>query len=347
MKKPRAFSIPASWRRLGLVIPRNREGFGTAIMGDPCIVWDDEIENWRMFVFALPPGHGHARCETNDPASSDSWIFEGPLDFANPGAVPGGLAFKPFVVMDLITPNHPARIDGRYCLVFGTGFKRRSVMRAWSDSLSGPWRVEPGPLIPHGDSGDFDEKHAEAPSGYYFSERAEFLYFYMAHPLRPQDRSRSPSGSALAVAVQGRGEPEVRKLGPVLEPSVEDGHWASGWVGGLQLLPGAEHRWIGLVNASPAPPQPESPNPMLREEPPPSLGGFAISEEEWPVAGWRWCDQPIEWIDDIPEDARSEGEQENLWRQHLLLRPGEAPVLYYNSGPYGREQIYAKVAIQE
>ena len=57
-----------------------------------------------------------------------------------------------------------------------------------------------------------------------------------------------------AVATQKLGEPRAVKCGTILEPCQEPGHWASGWVGGLQILPGVEHRWIALLNASPTAP---------------------------------------------------------------------------------------------
>ncbi|HLG76996.1 MAG TPA: hypothetical protein VKX46_11320, partial [Ktedonobacteraceae bacterium] len=79
------------------------------------------------------------------------------------------------------------------------------------------------------------------------------------------------------------------------------------------------------------------------EEPPPSLGGFAYCDEEWPVQGWRWSDEPIEWVADIPEAAVAEGERVNQWRHHLLVLPDGQLALFYNSGSYGQEQLYLKL----
>src|SRR5205807_1585980 len=105
--------------------------------------------------------------------------------------------------------------------------------------------------IPPGADRDFDAKHTDAVTGYYFPERKEFLYFYMGYPLKAQPREISPFGSAQAVATQKLGEKVATKGGVILEPCQEAGHWASGWVGGLQLLHGAEHRWVAVLNASP------------------------------------------------------------------------------------------------
>ncbi|MGE5528747.1 MAG: hypothetical protein ACM3X6_06355, partial [Patescibacteria group bacterium] len=117
----------------------------------------------------------------------------------------------------------------------------------------------------------------------------------------------------------------------------------SGWVGGLQLLPGAKHRWIAVLNASPTPPRQDD-SSIHREEPPPSLGGFAYCDEEWPVRGWQWCPEPIEWIEDIPREAIENGEGVNLWRQHILCLPDGRMALFYNSGSYGKEQMYLKIS---
>jgi hypothetical protein len=147
------------------------------------------------------------------------------------------------------------------------------------------------------------------------------------------------------VAVQDVGQAQARKAGVVLPPSGVKGHLASGWVGGMQVVPGIGHRWIAVVNASPTPPMPFD-KARSREEPPPSLGGFAWCNEEFPDRHWHWCGRPIEWIEEIPQTALASGEGVNLWRQHLLVLPDGRTGLFYNSGPYGQEQLYAKWASQ-
>ena len=336
--------IPLSWTRRGLVLPRPDSGIGSHVMGDPCIVWDDTIPGWRMVLFAAPPGHGQAICRTADDVGPGCWEFIGPLVFTNPGDLLGGGTHKPFVVMEASWPNRAARIDGRYCLVTVSSVSgHKLVQQAWAEHLAGPWTAEPRPLIDLGDEASFDAKHVDAVSGYYFPERGELLYFYMGYPQQPQARAISPFGSAQGVAVQQVGQKQARKLGVILQPCQERGHWASGWVGGLQLLPGRRHRWVGIINASPTAPDP-SDRADSREEPPPSLGGFAVCDEQFPVSGWCWQPQPIEWTNVIPADAIATGEGVNFWRQHILVLPGDRLALFYNSGPYGREQMYLKVA---
>jgi len=236
-----AFRMPHSWTRRGLVLERRKDGDGSGVLGDPCIVWDGEIYGWRMVLFCSPPGHAQAICTNRDDPGPGQWKFEGPLPVTNPEVV-GGF-HKPFIVMDPDHSNQAAKIEGRYCLLV-VNFKNggKQIQRAWSTTLAGPWTFEPAPIIPAGAENDFDAKHTDAVTGYYFSERREFLYFYMGYPKHAQPRAISPFGSAQAVATQKLGEPVATKRGVILPPCQQAGHWASGWVGGLQLLRGAEHR---------------------------------------------------------------------------------------------------------
>ncbi len=338
-----AGTLTPGWFRRGLIIPRAGAGEGSEVVGDPCIVWDDEIRSWRMILFYSPPGAGEAVCATPDDPGPGQWRILGPLKFTNPSALAGGFTHKPFVVLDARRPNRAARVDGRFWLLCVSSKGRSKVVqRAWSEKLAGPWTVEEGILIDTGGPGAFDEKHVDAVTGFWFEDRDEFLYFYMGYPRVAQSRAVSPYGSASAAAVQKRDGRTVAKLGIVLSPCPERGHWAAGWIGGLQLLPGrGGHRWEAVVNASPTAPVPEDAS-VAREEPAPSLGGFAHCEEAWPVAGWTFAPEPIEWIDRIPAEAVRNGEGTNLWRQHVLVLPDGRYALYYNSGFYGREQLYMK-----
>lgn len=342
--RPVGLAIPKTWKRGGLVLPRQDATAGEksfSVSGDPCIVWDEEAKVWRMVLFYAPPGSAHATCPSLDKDGRGAWKVEGPLPVANPQVA--GPLIKPFVVMNPDHPNHAAKIDGRYCLLaIGEAGNHKQVRRAWSDKLAGPWTFEAEPVVPVGKGGDFDAKHADAVTGYYFADRKEFLYFYMGYPYEPQKRSVSPFGSAQAVATQKLGAATATKLGPVLPPEQVRGHWASGWVGGLQLHRGSAHRWVAVVNASPTAPD-FSKKESWVEEPAPSLGGFAWCDEAWPTKGWHFEPQPIEWARDIPKSALDAGEGHNLWRQFIHVLPDGRPALFYNSGFYGREQLYMKV----
>jgi hypothetical protein len=336
------FTMPRAWTRRGLVLERQKGKTGDSVNGDPCIVWDEKIDGWRMVLFYSPPGHAQAVCLNRADVGPRQWTLEGPLPVANPKTI-GGF-HKPFIVMDPHRANQPAKIDGRYCLLV-VSFKggHKQIQRAWSEELAGPWTFEPEPIIPPGTASDFDAKHTDAVTGYYFPERKEFLYFYMGYPAKAQPRRISPFGSAQAVATQQLNAKVATKRGVILAPRQEVGHWASGWVGGLQLLRGAEHRWVAVMNASPTAPDPGK-KAIWTEEPPPSLGGFAWCDEEWPVSGWQFSPEPIEWIQDLPKSALDTGEGYNLWRQFIHILPDGRAALFYNSGYYGREQLYLKVS---
>ena len=338
------YDIPYNWKRLGLVLPRDERAGISSVAGDPCIVWDAELPGWRMVLFFSPPGHAHAICRSREDIGPGRWEMVGPLEFTNPGDLAGNSTHKPFFIMDAHRPNAAACINNLYWLVTVSHRSGHKVIqRAYAKLLGGPWTVERGVLIDTGPELDFDSKHTDAVSAFHFPETNDILYFYMGYPSTPQDRKISRYGSAQAVAVQKDGESTARKLGIVLAPCEQKGHWASGWVGGLQLLPGADHRWIAVMNASPTAPNPED-GAIYREEPPPSLGGFAYCDEDWPVKGWKWCPKPIEWIEDIPAEALGDGEGVNLWRQHILCLPGGKMALFYNSGSYGKEQLYLKIS---
>jgi hypothetical protein len=338
------FSIPDAWIRRGVVLERSRHGAGSSVCGDPCIVWDEAIGGLRMVLFYSPPGNAQAVCSPGDLLRPGHWKFEGPLRVTNPQAV-GGF-HKPFIVMDPEHPNRAAKIEGRYCLlVVSDQHGHKEVQRAWSENLAGPWTFESEVLIPPGRDTEFDGKHTDAVTDYYFAKRKEFLYFYMGYPRQSQTRKISSYGSAQAVATQKLDEPRVVKRGVILEPSQHPGHWASGWVGGLQLLRGRKHRWVAVVNASPTAPDPNGKS-VWTEEPPPSLGGFAWCDEEWPTHGWHFAPTPIEWVKDIPKSALEAGEGDNLWRQFIHVLPDGRAALFYNSGYYGQEQLYLKESVR-
>jgi hypothetical protein len=349
---------PSAWQRRGLVLGADGGDWGSVVVGDPCVVFDEDDGLWRMFLFLLPPGHGHAS-SAGDPADPRSWRAEGPLVFTNPEAVDAIGAFKPFVVLDASRPARAARIGGLYCLLLVTDHRGKVVRRAWSHRLAGPWTVEAEVLIDRGGDGDFDAKHVDAVSAWAFEDRGEVLYFYMGYPSRPQPHPLSPLGSCQGAAVESLAAaaararatmsasplppPSLRKLGSVLAPSATRGHWASGWVGGLQLLRGREHRWVALVNASPTAPRADD-DSISAEEPPPSLGGFAYTNAEFPVSGWEWSDTPIEKPADVPAAAREAGEVVNFWRHYAVVLDDGRVALFYTAGDYFHEKLFLRVA---
>ena len=110
---------PSAWKRAGLVLEAGADGVGAQVLGDPCVVRDDEAGLWRMFLFALPPGHAEATC-AGDPADPKAWTLRGPIAFTNPQVLQGRWVFKPFVVLDPAKPGRAATIDGLYALLLVT-----------------------------------------------------------------------------------------------------------------------------------------------------------------------------------------------------------------------------------
>ena len=141
-----------NWTRDGVVLARNAEGPGSEVVGDPCIVWDPEINGWRMILFFSPPGH--ASSVSFDPTGAPgTWSAPEPLTFTNPELFPAGYGtHKPFIIMDAHRPNRAAYVDGRYWLLLvnvrnggSLHSDRESVMaagkyihRAYAAPLAGP-----------------------------------------------------------------------------------------------------------------------------------------------------------------------------------------------------------------
>src|SRR6266850_3942142 len=72
-ESPHGFSIPHSWTRRGLVMERQKDEQGSGVSGDPCVVWDQAINGWRMVLFHAPPGHAQAICLNHDDLGPGQW----------------------------------------------------------------------------------------------------------------------------------------------------------------------------------------------------------------------------------------------------------------------------------
>ncbi|MBI4516913.1 MAG: hypothetical protein HY699_13970 [Deltaproteobacteria bacterium] len=333
----------ARWRHLGpVILPRGPAGaFDSGIVGDPCIVWDEDLGNWRMFYFALGEsfvGTGVAVARTPSRVDSGDWIKTGRLPLLGPLAEN---AHKFWILMDPRRPGQAVRLGTEYVgffAAFQAGAK--IVGRARARHLAGPWHTDAEPVVPNGTAGAFDARGADAPTAYWFADRGRILLYYMAYPAEPQaDQPISPLGPCQAAAVLDPGAAKAEKLGPILRPGSHARHWCNGWIGGLQLLPTANHQWVALVNGS------ATPVYEGHGEPDPSVGGWARCDDEFPVAGWKFDlkHSPIELPAQLPQVAKQHGEGHNFWRHYLFVLPDERARIYYNSGAYGSEQIYARV----
>lgn len=339
------------WAYDGIALPRGEAGaFDCDVTGDPCVVWDESIRRFRMFYFAQR--HDQAGREVNANAQAISisardvdagmWEKRGPLVYTNAGHLSGGQTHKPWILMDPHQPSMPARIDGRFWL-FTVSFRdgRKCVQRAWSPSLEGPWILTPEPVLEVGGPEDFDGYHVDTVTAYWFADRKQILLFYKGYPAEPQaDQPGSPWGSSLAAAVMSPNETRARKLGKLIAPSSAPEHWQAGWVSSVQILPAHDGGWWGLMSGSPTPPAPIAEEPDMRE-PAPSLGGWAYTQEDWPVKGWSVEPQPIVELDDLSHEAKQSGMKTNLWRHHILTTQ-EGHYLFCNSGSYGEERMFVR-----
>jgi hypothetical protein len=355
MSGDRHGAVPRDWEFLGIALERGGDSeCDSAVTGDPCIVWDESRNAYRMFYFAQRHGPGGERNSVAQAVSTSpeavgagAWRKLGPIRYTNPGLLPDGQTHKPWVLMDPHRPNQAVAIDGQF-LLFSVSYDHghKLVQLARCPSLEGPWTLQPGHVLQPGTGSEHDGWHVDTVTAYWFADRGRILLFYKAYPGAPQiDQPLSPWGSSLCAAEMEPGDVEARKLGVLVAPTPRTGHWMSGWASGLQLVPAAGGGWFGLMTGSPTPPAPVSEQPRMRE-PAPSLGGWAHTGQPWPVSGWTVDREPIRRIDDLPEEARRMGMGTNLWRHHLLVvpgtggRPGGRAYLYHNSGAYGDERLF-------
>jgi hypothetical protein len=342
-----------NWNYLGIALARGEAGsYDADVAGDPCIVWDPERGRYRMFYFALCRSQQKGSCNAQaisaarERVGAGQWEKLGPLRYTNPEALLGGHTHKPWVMMDPWRPNRAAQIAGEYYL-FTVSYQQqhKTIQLATSRSLSGPWNLRPAAVVAPGDTGSIDAYHADTVTAYWFEDRGQILIFYKGYPDRPQhDQPLSPWGSCLCAATMRPGDSYAAKLGILLRPVTVEQHWLSGWVSGLQLLPAAYGGWHGLMTGSPTPPDSIAEQPSMRE-PAPSLGGFARTDQPWPISGWLPDDRPIWELEDIPQAASDDGMGVNLWRHHMLIAHDGTPYLYCNAGAYGSEAMFVRKGV--
>jgi len=327
--------------------------FDSDVTGDPCIVWDGEERLYRMFYFAQThTGDGsEVNCVANavsagtDLVGPGHWRKLGPVEYTNPESLASGQGSKPWIVMDPHRPNFPAAPDGAFWLLIVSWVKGSKVIqRARASHLRGPWTLQDEPIVRPGEAADFDGLHADTVTAYWFAERQRVLLFYKGYPMRPQkEQTISPWGSSLASAAMGSADDAAQKLGVLLRPAKQSGHWLSGWASTVQLVPRRGGGFWGLGSGSPTPPASVSDEPTMRE-PAPSLGGWLNTREQFPASGWQASENPIVRIDELSPSAVEDGMGTNLWRHHLLGPINGKLYLFCNSGPYGQEQMFVRVA---
>jgi hypothetical protein len=331
------------------VLPRTSEtdaAVDSRVVGDPCIVRDEDYNCWRMFYFALGTsecGTAFALSANLDSDSSGGWQKKGLVPLANREdvATPSNW-HKWWVIMEAGQGNRAARIDGRYWSLFVSRNPDKVIQAAHAEALEGPWHVVPQPILAPGSGDDLDSLNCDTPTAYWFPDTEKIIIFYKGYPRKAQSsQPESPFGSGVMTAEWRPGQPLAKKTGILMRPTSKVA-WAKGWLGGFQLHGNAESGWYALVNASPTPPEDDS-----HREPAPSLGGWAYCEGKEVLGAWRIDDtrSPFLHTESLPETLRAAGMGVNFWRHHMLeLSAGDARI-FFNSGPYSKEQLYSMKAV--
>jgi len=333
------------------------KAYDSRVVGDPCIVWDDEVGTWRMFYFAggyTPDGRrrvgtGVALSKSAEEVGPGDWIKQGPVQIVDETAFLNPLGWhKWWIVLDPQQPNRAAKIENKYWAVFTVGVKshksgesNKHIQVAYSDRMGGPWHVRNQAILSP-DAEGFDGKHCDTPTAYWFAERNEVIVFYKAYPkVRQDSQPGSPFGSGTVIARWHPARECAEKIRPIQRPGTGDA-WNQGWMSTPQIFfDSQEKRWYGLINGSPTPPVDDS-----HREPAPSLGGWVICKAgQWLDGDWEPDTQhsPFLFPKDLTGAQIEAGLGVNFWRHHLLVTPGGQTRIYFNSGKYGTEQMYSLI----
>ena len=338
-----------------VILPRGPYGtFDSHVVGDPCIVWDEDVNTWRMFYFARGQVSGIDRTASNtamalsrsaEQIGPTDWQKIGPVFVANPQDIRFIVSWhKWFVIMDARRNNHAARIDGKYWSMFVSYVNNRKVIQvASSAKLAGPWEVRRDPILTNDPKG-LDGRSCDTATGFWLEDERRVAIFYKAYPSVPRpEQPGSPFGSSTVLAYWHPEDAVAQKRAPLLQPGREQ-NWAHGWIGGVQLLYHApQDRWYGLMNGSPTPPEDKS-----NREPAPCMGGWITCDSQDLSKGWKVDTKhsPLLHPDRLTEAELAGGAGVNLWRHHLLSTPGGQARIFTNSGAYGTEQMYSYVMVK-
>ncbi|MFC1633740.1 hypothetical protein ACFL5Z_02770 [Planctomycetota bacterium] len=334
------------------------KAYDSRVVGDPCIVWDEEASTWRMFYFAggyTPDGGwrvgtGMALSKSAEAISPGDWVRQEPVCVVDETAFMNPLGWhKWWIVMDPKTPNRVAKIDNKYWSVFtvtvksqASGGSNKHLQVAFADRLSGPWKVRRQPILSP-DADWFDGKHCDTPTAYWFEDRNEVILFYKAYPkVRQDSQPGSPFGSGMVIARWHPTMAHAQKLRVIQRPSTRDA-WNQGWMSTPQVFfDPKKEQWYGLINGSPTAPVDES----HREPAPSPLGGWVTCKAgQWLDGDWEpdTLHSPFLFPEDLTREEMEAGLGINFWRHHLLITPGGQARIYFNSGKYGTEQMYSLV----
>jgi len=315
------------WTHAGLIVGRGPTGsFEAAAVTDPCLSFDTALLRWRLFYTGWDD-NGKAKAaqilsRRPDLIGPGEWDTKeaAPIPLTNPEVLAGKSWSQPCPIFEPLRSSYePALINHKYWLLFLAEDNASSAIYAASTSvLAEAWTVHEPPLYSTSAKGTL-----ATPLANWFPARQEVLVYFSLF-------------AYLCTLSWQPGSEEPPRQGEVFRPAYGSSDWAYGPLQGLQLLPGQEHRWYGLLNSLERPGEPE-----LRV-----TAGFAFTNEEWPTKGWQFVAEPIERVEAIPLQARAWGEGEQLGRTNMLVLPGGGLRLFYQSGPKGNEQIFLKRARQ-
>ena len=323
--------------------------FDSNVVGDPCIVWDDAINSWRMFYFAAGRDTSGS-CATTGIAKSRSaeeigpgdWEKLGPIEFVNPEVLMNPRGHHKFwIILNPYEYNTPARIEGKYWAVFTVSTPEKHLQVAFTKRLSGPWTVREKPILSP-DANFLDGKHCDTPTAYWFENKKTVAVFYKGYPKYTQEKTQpgSPFGSGTILAYWHPDDTLAKKVGVLQRPGQNEA-WNQGWMSTPMIFYDKDNeQWYGLINGSPTAPLDDS-----HREPAPSLGGWVVCKGKELHNIWRpdTLNSPFKYPDDLTEKEREAGLGVNFWRHHLLVTPGGQARIFFNSGAYGKEQMYSLI----
>jgi len=332
------------------VLPRGPENsFDYKVVGDPCIVWDQDINTWRMFYFASGSQGsqtGIAVSKSSEEIGPGDWEKLGEIQYTNPEAKMNPRSGHKFwVVMNPYKSNHAAKIKGKYWGIFGSSTPNKYLQVASAEKLSGPWTIREKPILSP-DENFFDGKHCDTPSAYWFEEENYVAIFYKGYPKYSQKRAQpeSPFGSGTILAYWHPDDSIAVKVNVLMRPG-QTNAWNQGWFSTPMIFYDKKNEyWYALINGSPTPPVDES-----HREPAPCLGGWVICSGDWIDSEWYpdTVNSPFLNIDELTQAEKEAGLGVNFWRHHLLATPKGKLRIFFNSGEYGKEQMYSFVAQQK
>ncbi len=327
--------------------------FDSHVVGDPCIVWDKEINTWRMFYFAMGRAEdgeellsaGMAKSKSAEEIGPDDWEKLGQVQITNPQDFTYEIGWhKWWVIMDAYKPNRAAKIEGKYWSIFTCttpnkeGGNNKYMQVASAERLAGPWTVVKQPVLSP-DENWFDGLHCDTPTAYWLGDQNKVAIFYKAYPKYAQpEQKESAFGSGTVLAYWHPNQPEAKKV-KILQRPGQSKAWNQGWMSTPQVFYDASKKqWYGLINGSPTPPVDES-----HREPAPSLGGWVVSGPEGLESDWSpdTVNSPFRYPKDLNQEELDGGIGVNFWRHHLLITPEGKARIFFNSGQYGTEQMYS------